>query len=170
MIAAIAAVAQNGMLGRNGWLPWDIPEELAYFEQTIAGSALLIGRLTYESMVEVPAPAFILSQGTGLVLKPGCRQVNSLREGLLSAQATGKNVFVLGGASVYRAVWPYCDRFYLTRIAGDFAGDTLFPADIPLHRWHIAADDTRWLLEQASQQTVACRFMQYVQDSPERLV
>ncbi|MBK8890527.1 MAG: dihydrofolate reductase [Dechloromonas sp.] len=49
MIAAIGAVASNGMLGLDGWLPWDIPEELAYFEETVAGAALVIGRLTYES-------------------------------------------------------------------------------------------------------------------------
>lgn len=44
MIAAIAAVAANGMLGREQWLPWDIPEELAYFERTVAGAALVMGR------------------------------------------------------------------------------------------------------------------------------
>ena len=43
MIAAIAAVAANGMLGREQWLPWDIPEELAYFEHTVAGAALVMG-------------------------------------------------------------------------------------------------------------------------------
>ena len=55
MISAIGAVASNGMLGLAGWLPWDIPEELAYFEKMVEGAALVIGRLTYESMDVVPA-------------------------------------------------------------------------------------------------------------------
>ena len=46
LISAIGAVSSNGAIGLNGWLPWDIPEELAYFESTVAGAALVIGRLT----------------------------------------------------------------------------------------------------------------------------
>ena len=54
MIAAIGAVASNGMLGLDGWLPWDIPEELAYFEETVAGAALVIGRPTRSSSAASP--------------------------------------------------------------------------------------------------------------------
>ena len=61
MIAAIGAVSSNGMIGLDGWLPWDIPEELAYFESTVLGAALVIGRLTYESMDVVPADSFIVT-------------------------------------------------------------------------------------------------------------
>ena len=75
MIAAIGAVASNGMLGLEGWLPWDIPEELAYFERTVAGAALVIGRLTYESMDVVPADSFVVSRQPVLTLRPGCVQV-----------------------------------------------------------------------------------------------
>ncbi|QLQ25596.1 MAG: dihydrofolate reductase [Dechloromonas sp.] len=132
MIAAIGAVASNGMLGLDGWLPWDIPEELAYFEETVAGAALVIGRLTYESMDIVPPDSFVVSSQPGLALRPGCVQVESVEKGLLTATATGKDVFVIGGASIYAAAWPYCQRFYLTRIGLPFAGDTLFPENIPL--------------------------------------
>ena len=66
VISAIGAVAANGALGLDNWLPWDIPEELAYFERTVAGAALLIGRLTYESMDVVPEDAFIVTRQTDL--------------------------------------------------------------------------------------------------------
>ena len=69
MIAAIAAVAANGMLGREQWLPWDIPEELAYFERTVAGAALVMGRLTYASMDVVPEDSFVLSRAADLPLR-----------------------------------------------------------------------------------------------------
>lgn len=169
MIAAIGAVASNGMLGLDGWLPWDIPEELAYFEETVAGAALVIGRLTYESMDVVPPDSFVVSRQPGLKLRPGCHQVASVEEGIAAAVATGKPVFVIGGASVYAAAWPYCERFYLTRIGLPCAGDTLFPAGIPLDRWRIVSDVRETYRERKTGTDVECRFLQYKQDSPTRL-
>lgn len=166
LIAAIGAVASNGMLGLNGWLPWDIPEELAYFEATVAGAALVIGRLTYESMDVVPPDSFIVSHRDDLALKPGCRRVASVEAGLAAALATGKPVFVIGGASIYAAAWPYCRRFYLTRIERPFAGDTLFPDSIPLADWNIVSDVSRVYRERHSGQDVVCRFLQYEQPEP----
>lgn len=169
LIAAIGAVASNGMLGLNGWLPWDIPEELAYFEATVAGAALVIGRLTYESMDVVPEDSFIVSRQAGLRLRPGCRQVDSVEQGLLAALATGKPVFVIGGASVYAAAWPYCHRFYLTRIEKPFAGDTLFPDGIPLESWDLVSEVAKPYRERKTGQDVLCRFLQYRQQHPRPL-
>ncbi len=169
LIAAIGAIASNGMLGLDGWLPWDIPEELAYFEATVAGAALVIGRLTYESMVEVPADSFVVSRQRDLALRPGCRRVASVEQGLAAAVATGKPVFVIGGASIYAAAWPYCRRFYLTRIEMPFAGDMLFPASIPLAEWSIVSEFSRVYRERKSGSDVLCRFIQYEQAMPRLL-
>ncbi len=169
MIAAIGAVASNGMLGLGGWLPWDIPEELAYFERTVAGAALVIGRLTYESMDVVPEDSFIVSHQAGLRLRPGCTRVDSVERGLAAAAATGKEVFVIGGASVYAAAWPYCRRFYLTRIEMPFAGDTRFPENIPLDRWRVVSEVRQTYRERKSGRDVVCRFLQYEQDDPRPL-
>ena len=169
MIAAIGAVASNGMLGLDGWLPWDIPEELAYFEETVAGAALVIGRLTYESMDVVPPDSFVVSNQPGLELRPGCVQVDSVEKGLLTATATGKDVFVIGGASIYAAAWPYCQRFYLTRIGLPFAGDTLFPENIPLDSWTVISDVRKIFRERKSGRQVECRFLQYAQPHPRPL-
>lgn len=169
MIAAIGAVASNGMLGLDGWLPWDIPEELAYFERTVAGAALVIGRLTYESMDVVPPDSFVVSRQPGLPLRPGCVQVDSVEAGLLAARATGKEVFVIGGASVYAAAWPYCQRFYLTRIEMPFAGDTCFPASIPLDQWRVVSEVRQTYRERKCGRDVLCRFLQYEQDNPRPL-
>lgn len=169
LIAAIGAVAQNGMLGLAGWLPWDIPEELAYFERMVEGAALVIGRLTYESMDVVPVDAFIVSGQTDYAVRPGCHRVASVEEGIRRAQATGKPVFVIGGASVYAAAWPYCTDFYLTRIERDFAGDTYFPAEIPLDTWAVVGDHCQTYLERKSGQPVSCRFLHYRQATPRAL-
>lgn len=159
MIAAIGAVASNGMLGLDGWLPWDIPEELAYFEATVAGAALVIGRLTYESMDVVPEDSFIVSRQADLVLRPGCHRVESVEQGLRAAVATGKPVFVIGGASVYAAAWPYCQRFYLTRIEMPFAGDMLLPESIPLKDWNLVSESRKTFLERKTGKSVVCRFL-----------
>lgn len=169
MIAAIGAVAANGMLGLDGWLPWDIPEELAYFERTVAGAALVIGRLTYESMDVVPPDSFVVTRRTEVPLRPGCTACASVEAALRGAVATGKDVFVIGGASIYAAAWPYCERFYLTRIERDFAGDMLFPADIPLAQWHIVSDVRETYRERKTGSDVVCRFLQYEQPSPRPL-
>ncbi|PKO33095.1 MAG: hypothetical protein CVU34_15045 [Betaproteobacteria bacterium HGW-Betaproteobacteria-7] len=169
LISAIGAVGSNGMLGLDGWLPWDIPEELAYFEATVAGAALVIGRLTYESMDVVPEDSFIVSRRSDLRLRPGCRRVESVEQGLRAALATGKPVFVIGGASIYAAAWPYCRRFYLTRIEMPFAGDTLFPAEIPLASWDLVSDVAKRYRERKSGREVVCRFRQYEQRQPRPL-
>ncbi|MDR0776938.1 MAG: dihydrofolate reductase [Azonexus sp.] len=169
LIAAIGAVASNGMLGLGNWLPWDIPEELAYFEATVAGAALLIGRLTYESMDEVPVDSFIVSRRANLALRPGCRQVASVEEGLRAALATGKPVFVIGGAAIYAAAWPYCRRFYLTRIDRPFAGDTLFPESVPLASWPLLSETVKHLRERRGGGEVMCRFQIYEQPQPRLL-
>jgi len=166
LIAAIGAVASNGMLGLDGWLPWDIPEELAYFEATVAGAALLVGRLTYESMPVVPVDTFVVSRQQDLRVRPGCHRVSSVEQGLRAAVATGKPVFVIGGASVYEAAWPYCQRFYLTRIGMPFAGDTLFPESIPLAEWTLQEEVRHVYLERKSGLFVECRFLEYAQKIP----
>lgn len=163
MIAAIGAVASNGMLGLNNWLPWDIPEELAYFERTVAGAALVVGRLTYESMDVVPVDTFVVTGQNVYVVRPGCQRVASVEAGLRQALATGKPVFVIGGASIYAAAWPYCDRFFLTRIGKPFDGDTRFPESIPLDRWTVVEDREESYLERHSGEVVVCRFLQYAQ-------
>lgn len=169
MIAAIGAVASNGVIGLNNWLPWDIPEELAYFEKTVAGAALVIGRLTYESMEVVPVDSFVVTRQAGLVLRPGCRAVHSVEEALSRATRTGKDVFVIGGASLYEAAWPYCERFFLTRIERAFAGDANFPETIPLERWQQISEVRKTYVERKTGEPVECRFLQYVQKHPRTL-
>lgn len=169
VIAAIGAVASNGMLGLAGWLPWDIPEELAYFEEKVAGAALVIGRLTYESMDVVPPDSFIVTRRPDLALRAGCLRVPSVAEGMRRAVATGKPVFVIGGASIYAAAWPYCRYFFLTRIERPFAGDTLFPDSIPLADWRVISEVAKTYRELKTGQDVLCRFLQYEQTSPRSL-
>lgn len=166
VISAIGAVSANGMIGLEGWLPWDIPEELAYFERTVAGAALVIGRLTYESMDVVPEDSFIVSRRDDLSVRPGCRRVDSVEAGLQAALATGKPVFVIGGASLYAAAWRYCHRFYLTRIEGSYIGDSRFPEAVDWRAWTLESEIVQVLREHKTASDVRCRFQVYRQLVP----
>jgi len=169
MIAGIAAVSSNGMIGMNGWLPWDIPEDVAYFEDMIVGAALIVGRRTYNTMAVVPPDTFVVSRQPGLKLRPGCRQVHSVEEGIKAGIATGKPVFIIGGAPIYEAAWPYCERFFLTRIEKFFAGDTPLSESIPFDRWRVVSDISKTYRERRTGIDVVCRFMEYEQDNPKAL-
>lgn len=169
LISAIGAVSANGMIGLDGWLPWDIPEELAYFEKTVAGASLVIGRLTYESMEVVPEDSFIVSRSEGMAVRKGCVRVGSVEEGLRRALATGKPVFVIGGASIYAAAWRYCDHFYLTRVEREFQGDSAFPDTVDLSDWDIEHESQLVLRERKSNTNVMCRFLIYRQRNPLQL-
>ena len=167
MITGIGAVAANGTIGLDNWLPWDIPDELAHFEQVVAGGALVVGRLTYESMDVVPVDTFVVSRQPELTVRPGCVAADSVEAALVAAHATGKPIFVIGGASIYGAAWPYLDRFLLTHIDKEFAGDTWFPA-IPLNHWPIAAEQRHTLHETKSQADIECRIVEYRNPNPRR--
>ena len=93
-------------------------------------------------------------------------QLAEIESALHAACATGKQVFVIGGASIYAAAWPYCRYFYLTRIEADFAGDTLLPAAIPLADWGLVQERQARYLERISGQSVNCRFQVYEQGNP----
>lgn len=169
MISGIGAVASNGTIGLADWLPWDIPEELAYFERTVAGAALVIGRLTYESMDVVPVDSFVVSRQHDLKMRSGCTRVDTVEQALVAALATGKPVFVIGGASIYAAAWPYCQRFLLTRIDMPFAGDTLFPENVPLESWMVVRETVETFRELKTEQMVRCHFVEYEQPNPRPL-
>lgn len=164
-ISAIAAVSSNGMIGNNGGLPWDIPEDVAYFEAMIAGAALVVGRLTYATMTAFPEDTFVVSQSQGIDLKPGSYRMDSVEKALSTAQATGKPVFVIGGAGIYEAAWPYCRYFYLTRIERSFAGDTPFPQAIQLDRCSLLEAREETFRDRSSGEDVLCRFLKYEQKS-----
>lgn len=165
MIALIGAVSRNGMMGKAGWLPWDIPDELGFFLKTIVGRAIVVGRISYEAMEVVPPDTIIVTRQTDIELRPGCVAAASMEIALSMACATGKDVLVIGGASAYKAAWPYCDRAYLTTIEHDFDGDTRFP-DLPVWTWPLTSARIEFLQERNLGREVACRFEVYSNPAP----
>ncbi len=140
-IVLVAAVARNGVIGREGGLAWNIPEDMAHFKAVTAGGTVIMGRSTWESLPARfrPLPGrrnIVLSRQAGFQA-PGAEVACTLEAALkLSGsphpgRPVPEAVFVIGGAQVYAAALPDTQRLELTEIQADFEGDAHFPAD-----WH----------------------------------
>ncbi len=128
-VTLVAAVAQNGVIGREGALPWHLPDDLRRFRRLTTGHVLLMGRRTWASIGR-PLPGrvnLVLSRDRALSLPPEVERVESLSDARVRV-ASGRTLMVIGGGEVYALALPNADRIELTRVATHVAGDTSFPS------------------------------------------
>ena len=127
-LALIAAVAQNGVIGRDGTLPWRLPEDLKRFRALTTGHAVIMGRRTWESLAR-PLPE---RQNIVVTRQPAFRAegaiVASSLDDALARVVRPAPAFCIGGGELYRAALPFAQTAYLTRIGRAFDGDATFPA------------------------------------------
>ncbi|MBR4626478.1 MAG: dihydrofolate reductase [Ruminococcus sp.] len=134
MTAVIAAVAKNGVIGANGTIPWNIPEDRAYFRRLTMGGAVIMGRLTYESIGR-PLPGrlnIVVSRSTvykGAILRTAgsTAAAVAMAERGLRRRGMKDDVFLCGGSGIYREGIALADRLYITELYDDYCGDTYFP-------------------------------------------
>ena len=130
MISLIAAVARNRALGKDGQLLWHLPEDMRYFRETTRGKPVIMGRRTWESLPEafrpLPGRRNIVISRNSAYEAPGATLAGSLDEAVRLTQ-DDTEVFVIGGAEIYRQALPLAQRLYLTEVAHDFAADVFFP-------------------------------------------
>jgi dihydrofolate reductase len=126
-LALVAAVAENGVIGRGGALPWHLPDDLKHFKSVTLGKPVLMGRRTFESIGR-PLPGrrnLVLSSGPAIAM-PGIETVATLQQALqLCTEA--EEVCVIGGAAVYAAALPLAQIIHLTRVHATVEGDVQFP-------------------------------------------
>jgi dihydrofolate reductase len=129
IISIIAAMSDDRVIGRAGKLPWSIPADLAHFRSITTGHTVVMGRRTYEAIGHPLAGRknIVLSRGGGTI--EGCQVVRSLREAI-EAVAGDEELFICGGAELYREAFPLSQRIYLTLVHGSYQGDVYFP-EIP---------------------------------------
>jgi dihydrofolate reductase len=120
----IAAIARNRVIGKNGKLPWHIPEDLARFKQLTTGHTVIMGRKTFDSL-DKPFPNRVNIVITSNVIN-GVKSYPSL-EFALQALNNEKEVFVIGGGRVYTNALRFADELRLTLLDRDVDGDTYFP-------------------------------------------
>ncbi len=131
MISLIAAVARNGAIGKNNQLLWHLPEDMRYFRETTRGKPVIMGRRTWESLPDafrpLPGRHNVVVSRNATFQAPGATLVGSLNEAIQLTEDTADEVFIIGGAELYRQALPAVQRLYLTEIASDFDGDVFFP-------------------------------------------
>ena len=127
IISIIVAMARNRVIGKNNRLPWHLPADLKHFKETTMGHPIIMGRKTYESIGRpLPGRTNIVVTRNPEFRAEGCTVVHSLEEALRAAEEA-EEVFVIGGATLYREALPIANRIYLTLVEADIEGDTLFP-------------------------------------------
>lgn len=140
-LSAIAAVAENYVIGRDGDLPWRLPADLRWFVAQTRNKPLIFGRKTYESTGYLKGRRNIV-----VTRQPDyesdCDLVVTSLDAALEATADDEEVMVLGGATIYELLMPRIDRFYLTVVHAQPDGDTHFPA-IDANQWDISFREGR---------------------------
>ena len=125
-ISIITAMDAKRGIGKNGQLPWHIPEDFRRFKDLTSGNTVLMGRKTFESIGR-PLPNrfnIVITNQLGNTDTQDLIFVNSLEEALKKAKG---NVFIIGGGQIYAQSIQKADKLYLTKIDGDFNCDTFFP-------------------------------------------
>lgn len=124
-VSLIVAVAEGGVIGREGRLPWRLSADLQRFKQRTLGHHLIMGRRTFESLGRVlPGRISIVITRDPAYRVPEGVIVAHDAESALRCAAGDDEVFVIGGAEIYRLFWERAQRLYLTRVLARVAGDT----------------------------------------------
>ncbi|MDO8566156.1 MAG: dihydrofolate reductase [Candidatus Moranbacteria bacterium] len=129
-ISMIAAIAKKDRaIGKDNALLWHIPEDFQHFKNTTSGHAIIMGENTFKSIGKaLPSRINIVLSLTPDFAPEGCLMVHSLDEALAVAKEhESEEIFICGGASVYKQMISYATRLYLTLVEGNFEADTFFP-------------------------------------------
>jgi dihydrofolate reductase len=127
VISLVAALARNRVIGSGNRLPWHLPEDLRRFKRLTMGAPVIMGRKTHESIGKaLPGRRNIVVTRQAGARFEGCEVAGSL-EAALALAGDVPEVFVIGGAELYRLALPRADRLYLTLIDANYDGDAFFP-------------------------------------------
>ncbi|TJY61031.1 type 3 dihydrofolate reductase [Sinimarinibacterium sp. CAU 1509] len=138
MLSLIAALDRNRVIGRNGDLPWRLPDDLRHFKRLTRGKTVLMGRKTWISLGR-PLPErdnWVISRDPAFRAE-GARVFQSL-ETALQAHEPSQELMVIGGAELYRQLLSRADRLYLTEVDAEVDGDAWFP-DFDRGQWRETA-------------------------------
>jgi dihydrofolate reductase len=141
----IVACSQNRVIGKNGGIPWCIKADLAHFKTTTLGKPVIVGRKTFESYPggkALPDRLNIIVTRDKNYKQDDAEIVHSLCDGIKRARAENTDeIFIGGGAEIYKQALPHADRLYISIIHTDVEdGDAFFP-DIDLGEWSLTSEE-----------------------------
>ncbi|MDA3905439.1 MAG: dihydrofolate reductase [Bacteroidales bacterium] len=142
MLSIIVAIAENGAIGKDNDLIWHLSDDLKRFKALTTSHTVIMGRKTFESL-----PKGALPNRTNVVLTkdknkrfPNCIIINSIQEIVRQYQSDIDEHFVIGGSHIYKALLPFANRIYLTRVHHSFDADVFFP-EIKMEDWKIENEE-----------------------------
>jgi dihydrofolate reductase len=140
-VTLVVARAANGVIGRDGGLPWHISADLKRFKRLTMGSVMIMGRRTFDSLPGVlPGRRHIVLTRDSAWQAPGVEVVQSVEEAL--QRAGGEPVTVIGGAEIFRLFLPIATRIELTEVLTDAEGDTLMADPRSSGGWRETASES----------------------------
>ncbi len=130
-LVSVAALAENGVIGQDGELPWpSIPADKRQYRARIRDAPVILGRRTFESMLDdLPGDAqIVLSRSVEEFDVPTARHASGVEEAIAIAESLdAERAYVIGGGGIYDLFQPHVDRMVLSRVHGEFEGDTVYP-------------------------------------------
>lgn len=146
-VAIYVAIAENGVIGREGGLPWRLSSDLKRFKADTMGKPIVMGRKTWESFPKRPLPGrlnIVITRDPSY-RAGGAEVVHSLRDALTLAKASGRcppgatdEVCIVGGGAIYAQALPLADRLHVTHVKASIDGDTRFPPIDP-EAWRVVS-------------------------------
>jgi len=139
MIAIVAAIANNNVIGKRNALPWYLPEDLKRFKLLTYNNTVIMGRKTYESIIDhlgKPLPRrvnVVITRSTDFKPVEGVEVFDSLKAAL-DAHKKDEQIFLIGGSMLWEEGIQYTDTLYITHIKKDYDGDVFFP-EIDWSKW-----------------------------------
>jgi dihydrofolate reductase len=131
MIAMIVGMTKERVIGKHNSLPWHIREDLKNFKELTTGNVVIMGRKTYESLPQKFRPLpnrhnIVLSRS--MASQEGIELCDSVENALRIAKLHHKNIFIIGGSTIYNQFLPFTDTMFISYIKKNYEGDTYFPA------------------------------------------
>jgi dihydrofolate reductase len=138
-LSLIVAAGRNGVIGVNGELPWRLSNDLKRFRSLTTGHHIIMGRKTFESINRLlPDRTTVIVTRQLDYSVAGAIVVHSLEEAINTASQDDE-VFIIGGAEIYRLAMPIADRIYFTHVDAMIDGDATFP-EMDLQQWNIVEE------------------------------
>jgi dihydrofolate reductase len=141
VISFIVAASENNVIGKDNKLPWCLPTDMRYFKNVTWGMPVIMGRKSFESLGKA------LKGRTNIVVTRNdkwkaedTQAAQTVDQAIaLAAQTDAKEIFIIGGAEIFRSAWPSADRIYLTLVHGNFDGDAFFP-EMEQGEWNLISN------------------------------
>lgn len=129
ILSAIVAISENNVIGKDNQLPWYLPADLKYFKKTTINHPVIMGRKSFESIGNaLPKRTNIVISRNPYYIANGVLVAHSLEEALaISGDLEAEEIFIIGGAEIFRQSLEICDRLYITEVHKTFDGDVFFP-------------------------------------------